>query len=514
MVERPALLLNPWVLRSTETGEQMAQAGEDYRRIVKESGGGIVPVPGMQDSNIGWRSAGASGGDFSDLDYLYDASATLLNLVPDKDGNIKISRKDLGAHAMIHVLAIDPVNTTARTFSLSEQKADFVDLRLRNGLDPKAHFTQQKLVNVLQPGQPFTIADAAASRFEVYDSLSKVYGLYSTLTHDPKLAEFSFILTWPTLKPAEKQALYSKFACHELTFFIAQKDPEFFKTFVKSYLANKKDKTFLDHWLLESNLNEYLEPWKFARLNSVERILLAQRIAGEPAKTSRHLNDLVRLLPPDTERGRMLYETALKANDLAGSGKGKTPFLPALGLKRLEEAPKEMKGEPQASFAPQDPRMPPAPSRPDGRPSAGPRSGGFGGGKREGRMRDKADAADAEMLDDLSKAAKDGKEGECCSMSRIAIPNRLPPGSIARSISLRNWPRTTTTNCRFNRRLATLVPASSFWVDYARHDGKSPFLSKNLADASRNFTEMMFALSVLDLPFTPAKHKVKFQRGT
>ncbi len=272
------------------------------------------------------------GGDFANLDFLYDASATLLNLVPDKDGLVKIPRKDLGAHAMIHVLAVDPVNTTARSISLPEQKADFVDLRLRNGLDPKSHFTQQKQVNVLPAGQPFVLADAAASRFEVYDSLAKVYGLYATLSHDPKLAEFSFILTWPTLKLEEKKTLYSKFACHELSFFLAQKDPEFFRTVVKPYLANKKDKTFLDHWLLEDDLNEYLQPWQHARLNSVERILLAQRLAGEPAKTARHLNDLVRLLPPNLERERMLYETALKAGELAGSGQGNNVISSCLGV--------------------------------------------------------------------------------------------------------------------------------------------------------------------------------------
>ncbi len=317
MLERPALLLNPWVVRSTETGEQMVQAGEEYRKMLRQQGGQTIPpqtpaaMPWSDSSNDG-----VSPNFTSSLDYLYDSSATLHNLVPDKNGVIKIPRKHLGPHSMICVVAVDPVNTTAKSISLPEQKADFVDLRLKNGLDPKGHFTQQKQVNILQAGQPMVIADAAASRFETYDSLSKVYVLYSTLTHDPKLAEFSFILTWPTLKLAEKQAFYSKFACHELNFFIAQKDPDFFKAVVKPYLVYKKDKTFLDHWLLESDLKDYLQPWKFDRLNSVERVLLAQRLVGEPTRTARHLKDLYHLLPPDTERRRMLYETALKAGDL------------------------------------------------------------------------------------------------------------------------------------------------------------------------------------------------------
>src|SRR5205085_6348795 len=63
------------------------------------------------------------------------------------------------------------------------------------------------------------------------------------------------------------------------------------------------------------------------------------------------------------------------------------------------------------------------------------------------------------------------------------------------------------------QQVAALVPVSSFWHDYAQHDGQRPFLSRNLADASRNFSEMMFALSVLDMPFTAGKHEIKFENG-
>jgi hypothetical protein len=63
------------------------------------------------------------------------------------------------------------------------------------------------------------------------------------------------------------------------------------------------------------------------------------------------------------------------------------------------------------------------------------------------------------------------------------------------------------------QQLADLVTVSPFWLDYARYDDKGPFLSRNLADASRSFTEMIFALAVLDLPYEPGKHDVKFDAG-
>src|SRR6185436_14222570 len=48
---------------------------------------------------------------------------------------------------------------------------------------------------------------------------------------------------------------------------------------------------------------------------------------------------------------------------------------------------------------------------------------------------------------------------------------------------------------------ADLVSASAFWRDYAKADPAKPFYSQHLAEASRNFTEAMFSLAVLDLTF-------------
>ena len=95
--------------------------------------------PSPAKAEPGWAAGG--GGDFANLDFLADASAVLLNLVPDQDGVLKLPRKDLGPHAMIHIVAVGPLHTTYRSISLPEQPAKFLDLRLKNGLDPAQHFT-------------------------------------------------------------------------------------------------------------------------------------------------------------------------------------------------------------------------------------------------------------------------------------------------------------------------------------------------------------------------------------
>src|SRR5206468_5816357 len=73
---------------------------------------------------------------------------------------------------------------------------------------------------------------------------------------------------------------------------------------------------FLDRWLVEDDLAGYLDPWNYGRLNTVERVLLAKRIAGEPSKTARHLSDLLRLQPPNVDRLLVLFDTAVKSGAL------------------------------------------------------------------------------------------------------------------------------------------------------------------------------------------------------
>ena len=268
ILERPALLLNPWAVRVTETGEQLAREGEQYNQlgsgVMKPDAPKALPFPVYAPSNGLSPEIKERLAPSADLDFLFDGTAIAVNQIAEKDGVVTLPKKNFGAHAQFHVIAVDPLNTTYRTVTIAEQPASFADLRLKNGLDPAKHFTQQKLVTILEANKPFEIADVAASRFETYDSLAKVYALYATLSKDAKLAEFAFVLRWLTLKPEEKRKYYSDFACHELSFFISKKDPEFFNTVVKPYLANKKDKTFLDHWLLGSDLQRFLQPWEYS----------------------------------------------------------------------------------------------------------------------------------------------------------------------------------------------------------------------------------------------------------
>ena len=515
MLNRPSLLLNPWAIRSTETSEQLAREGGDFSGKGSGAGGSGV-------RSGGGGNASAESQDFHNLDFLGQGTTLLLNLEADEKGTITIKRSALGMHQHLQIVAVDPLTTAGRHVFLPEPKTSYLDLRLATGLDPKLHFTQQKQITVLGAKQPFVVADVTSGRFELVDSLSRVYLLYTTLSHDPKLAEFNFLPKWHKLKPEEKQALYSKYACHELHFFLFKRDPEFFRAKILPYLANKKDKTFLDRWFLGDSLTDYLSPWKHAQLNTVEKILLAQRMQGEPESTSRFVLEGYQLLPPNVERFNHLFRTALRGSAL--EAEDRLGLAMALDrVEKLEEKAYDPKVErfnaPAQSPPPPGAAMGGAIPAPQSKPSnqagqakqalelsnetveAGKKMKDMAArnGRFRQQSRDKQSNGDLDSIDDLKS-----------NFFQAETERRSGMRQLYRKLDkTQEWVENNYYHLAIQAQNAELVKVNAFWRDYAAHDPNAPFLSRNLAEASGNFTEMMYALSLLDLPFEAEKHETK-----
>lgn len=539
MVDRPALLLNPWAVRDTATGEQLAAEGGDF------SGKGTAPASRAAADPQAKRQAGAEGdADIADIDYLADPASVALNLVPDKDGMVRVPAALLAGRGIIRVVAVDPLSVVSRVVPAPGAPLRSLDMRLVDALKPDGHFNQRRQVTVVAANAPFTIADVGASRHEVYDSIDKAYGLFSTLRSDDRFATFRFVTSWPDLKPEEKRALYSKHACHELSVFVYHKDPEFFKAVVAPYLASKKDKTFIDLWLLGEPVEGYLEPWRHARLNSAEKVLLARRVAGEPARSARWLDERLLLKPPTTEQLGLWFDTAVARGDLsidrlAGDAR--------LQLKRgMLESQQGQGDKPAMGFG----AVPgggmlggmggaaPAPGAPMPAPMAAgkPMDRSMQGRDGANRLRE-ADAKKGEMDErrkalsteekaaakdkywmEQEKSLKQATRGMNAASLGDEFFRRESNGQLAKSRALyrrvettREWAENNYHNLPISQQVEALVPPGRFWADLARHDGKAPFLSKDFASASGSFSEAMLALSMLDLPFKAGKADMKFE---
>ena len=512
MLDRPGLLLNPWALRDTEAQAETLAGSTSYG-----STGSAV-----QQSIAAAKEAPLAAGEppegYASLDFLKQPAVVLLNLVPDKDGHIRIPNAELKGKSLLRILAVDPLTTVLKNVALEDTPIETRELRFAGGLDPAKSYSEQKLITPVTAKGSLAIADAATSRFELCDTVTKAYRLLATLGGNPTFEEFSFVANWPDLSPAEKQSQYSKYACHELSFFLYHKDPEFFRAVIVPYLKNKKDKTFMDHWLLGDNLKDYLEPWRFGRLNIVEQILLSKHLPDQQESVTREVRDRADLIPPNPEDFNRRFDTAVQLGAVETEG-GVRVLLE--DLRRTEEESKSERelglnaNKPTALAAAvyARPMSQAAGDRLDvagkalrapaetalrrraGGGVGGPSGGGMLGG-RGGQADQKEALADAPALFFNAEGA-----------------NRDQARRFFQKLDrTKEWAEDNYYHLPIEQQLADLVTVNDFWADYAQHAGDGPFLSQAFPQATRNFTEMMLALAVMDLPFKAGQHQEKLER--
>lgn len=519
MLTRPGLLLNPWAIRKTSMDRARAAEGGAYLANAK-------PAPRAAGGKMFKEAADSgSGGEFANLNFLREPARVWTNLRADEQGIVRIPREGLAGMTLLTVVAVDSssLSTIHRSLALPEPDAEFRDLRLKLALDPHGHFTEKKQTTVLAAGEKLTVEDITTSMVERYDTLASVHRLLATLSGDAKLAEFSFLLDWPKLSAEKKREKYSELACHELSFFLSRKDPEFFQSVIQPYLAHKRDKTFMDHYLLGEALEGYLEPWAYGRLNVVERILLAERIHRERGPTGRHVKDRSDLLPPDIERDDQLFTMAIKGRSFEGGGGGGDGA--SLGFAEAQEEAVRFK----VASAPAEP-MPRA------------------SGEKAKRRAKKADmraersmpppapaspAAMAPMMDRLeeisveAESSFDDESPDADEAFGAGGPRGGGPARMARDVEAREqvrqlyrtvdkteeWAENNYYKLRITAQGPELVTANAFWRDYALRDPGVPFVSASILKAASNFTEIMLALAVLDLPFEAGAHQTDYSGG-
>ncbi|MEE2640436.1 MAG: hypothetical protein VX768_07395 [Planctomycetota bacterium] len=534
MLRRPSLLLQPWAVRSTQTTRQAPSSGTRFDGLDRSSGSAKSLQEGSQQRQ-GPKS------DPSNLDFLGEGSVVLLNLELDEKGQLEIGNELFRGRQHLHICVSGPGSTAFRDIAFGETPLAPEDLRLVLGLDPEKRYARKKEITFVDRGKSFEITDIATGEFELYDNLPGVYRLFSSLSGDPKLAEFRFVVDWTQKSMKEKLELYSRYACHELNYFLCKKDPDFFKTIVLPYLVNKKDRTFLDEWFLGEDLREYLHPWAYGELNTVERILLAQSIDSESEYTSRQIRESYFLNPTGQNRFDSLFGFALQGNSLETGTGVISGRLSKMKREQQAIAEKAFFGRDQAGQAAAPGAF--AQDAQNAIANAGDMGGGGFAGKqlaksqtRGGRTRlsptrnspnteaDEAlDLENAKVMEEsrqagqsndvakklpLSRRSNNGKESERFYKNYADKRGRV--SQLFRQVDqTREWAENNYYKLTIDQQTAGLVQVNRFWRDYAQHPAGTPFHSVNVAEASRNFTEMMFALSVLDLDWKPGKHDTR-----
>ncbi len=144
-------------------------------------------------------------------------------------------------------------------------------MRLAKALQADKPLSFERAVSIVSKDQPLDLESLGSAQLQVYGSFGSLMTLYKTLIGDERMADFDTLAQWHTLEPDTKLDAYSRLAGHELHLFLWSYDRPFFDDVVRPYLQNKKEKQFIDHWLLESDLSDYTTLWRYNQLNAAER---------------------------------------------------------------------------------------------------------------------------------------------------------------------------------------------------------------------------------------------------
>ncbi|MEM9586093.1 MAG: hypothetical protein AAGA03_02330 [Planctomycetota bacterium] len=473
MLPQPGILLNPWETEETSNQTQSAATGQ---RVPPSA---MAPAEmDASDSPFGGegRETQAQG---SDYDFLKDPGTLLDNLRPDAKGVITVPLESISGLPIITVVAGDPTTLVQQVITLRGSDAETNDLRLAKSLDPKIAYSFQRGVSIVGPNQPLDMKDLGTARLQVYASVDQLMSLYENLVQDKRFAQFGPLAKWHTLSDAGKQSLYTRLASHELHLFLWAHDRAFFDSVIKPYLTNKKEKQFVDHWLLESDLSGYLQLWQYNQLNAAEKALLAMRLQPSRSDIVRDLNDLVASQDKDFEVLRRQIDSALRGQSMETEGQafGYGGMMDGDGVV-VEEAMAEEEMSAFGDFA----------------------VGGMAGGARFSRQKAMPQAP-AVMGQSLRSAL--GRR----SLERGLAFFRLPDATKQWAES--QWDRIRVVG---GPAPAGLIQTNSFWLDLAQR-GTDVQLSEHLLQPTDSRHAALVALAMCGLPMKAGDVSLPTEKG-
>ncbi len=471
MLPQPGVILNPWETEETTNVSQTAMAGDAP----------AASAPAQRPS-IGRAAAGEAGGTrvmpSSDYAFLADSGVVIANLRPDQDGVITIENKLIEGLPILLIVACDPATMVQRTVTAPLNDVETVDLRLSKALDAAVPMTFRRGVSIASPNEPLDLNSLGSAQVQVYASVGQLLKLYRTMIDDPRLADFEPLGTWHLLDRDAKLEAYGRLASHELHLFLRFHDPSFFGEVIQPYLRNKKEKQFIDHWLLGDDLDSYTTLWRYNQLNAAERALLAMRLPQSRQLVRRQLREIIDLRPVNHAVEMRGIETALRGQWFdKGGGLG--------GNVRSELSRSNVMFDritPKGQIAGEDLR-------------------------RLGRSRRGQAKSATKKLGEESEA--DEKAAEDAFFGDVSLGLKLAGGrpfyrdlESTKQWAESQWDRERTVG---GPSFLDRIDANAFWADLAALNSDTPVVSTNLLRPIENRHAALVALAMCGLPLSPGE---------
>jgi hypothetical protein len=255
-------------------------------------------------------------GEVSCFDFLSKPGVFVANLPVDEHGAAELAGYDLSTFSSVQVIASNPECVSQRVQPLSGT-VHTASLVHKLTFDLDKTYAEQLKCSAVKTGETFTVKDAA-SRTKIVDSVEKQLSLLNEVSKSlnrPQIA-WKWLGEWDRLSAEEKTQKYDEFASHELNLFLHSKDPVFFAEVVRPFLNEKFERTFVDKWLLEESLEEYLNVLAGVdslgtKLNGLELALLVKAVRTSHPEAAEQLVTVmeaaVKARPRNEEERRRLF---------------------------------------------------------------------------------------------------------------------------------------------------------------------------------------------------------------
>jgi hypothetical protein len=313
MLPRAGMLINRW---SQQESEGVLPPLEEGVHGMRESGSGFG------SDGVRYSSAGSGKMDLSDQpspDFLASTSAVRYDATVNADGLLVVPMANFATSQSIRIVVTDGGSSASQVLPLPPSDPPLRDLRLGRPLDASKHHIGTRGSAVLLKDQEARIDNMLDADWRAFNTLRDAWTyLTGAASSDgtEKLTAFEFLSKWPDFDEPSKLRYLSEHASHELHLFLFRKDRAFFDRHVRAQLQEKQDPTFIDDYLLGRDLNGYLRPFAWNRLNAAEKALLAQALPAARERITTQLRQRWELEAPDAESENELFLATLRGEGL------------------------------------------------------------------------------------------------------------------------------------------------------------------------------------------------------